>query len=181
MRLACVLVLLATGTANADRMPVLSLGGAVDMRFHGQTWDHAANKDEDPSVFGDTRLTLAFEDRPMPMLPRGVVAAQGRLVPELFVGAALGERLGEAYAGAGVRGELALASWKMRTSMYVAARGLVIGSPRDAAGEFALGQYILLRGATRFGWEGGAVVRPRDRQGGHGLDAIARLYVGWSI
>ena len=30
MRLACVLVLVATGTANADRIPVLSLGGAMD-------------------------------------------------------------------------------------------------------------------------------------------------------
>ncbi len=173
-------ILLAAGTASADRIPVLSVGGAMDLHFHGTTWDYAANKDENPTAFVDTRLTLAFED-PIPTLPRGAIGAQARLVPELLLGAELGSDRGEAYVGAGVRGEIALISWKMRTSMYAAARGFVIGSPRDAASEFALGQYIMLRGATRFGWEGAAVIRPNDRDGTHELDAVARLYVGWQI
>ena len=39
----------------------------------------------------------------------------------------------------------------------------------------------MLRNMTRIGVEGGAMVRPEDRDGNHELDVVMRLYVGWRI
>lgn len=170
-------IVLASATASADRTAVLSVGGVMDMRFSGHTWDQA-NKQDTPDLFAGPRVTLAFEDPLLPKTPKGKVAADARLVPELLAGALLGSTLGEGYGGAGLRGELDLASWKARLGMYVAARGLVIGSHRNATAELALGEYIQITDKTRFGWEGAALVRPQDREGDHELDCLVTMYVG---
>ena len=74
-----------------------------------------------------------------------------------------------------------MAGPKARAGFYIAGRGLVNGAHRDAAGEFVIGDYIMLPRMARVGVEGGAMVRPQDRDGNHELDAVMRLYVGWRI
>jgi hypothetical protein len=180
MRAAAAVIVLASSTAWADRSPVISIGGLMDIRFLGHDW-HEANKQDTPLIAGGPRLTLTFEDPLMPKTPKGTARAQARLVPELFAGAFLGATLGEAYAGAGVRGELALAAPKARLGMYIAARGLAIGLHRDGAAEFAIGEYIQITDRFRFGWEGAAVVRPQDRNGDRELDCLVNFYGGWRL
>lgn len=176
-------LLLATGTARAERVPIITLGGTLDMRFAAPTWQVAETK-QTPDVFGGMQVTLAFEDKPLPLTPRGKVAGEGRLVPELIAGFVSSDRYAEGYVGAGVRAEVHVAGPKVNAGFYIAGRGLVIGAHHDAAGEFVIGDYIMLphmTRMTRFGVEGGAVVRPEDRDADHELGVVARLYVGWRI
>lgn len=177
---AAVVATVAPGTARADRIPVLTLGGTIDFRFTAPTWD-AAEKKQTPDPFGGAQLTLAFEDAPLPLTAWGHVAAEGRLVPELIVGELGNSEYAEGYVGAGVRAEIHMAGPKARAGFYVAGRGLVIGAHRDSAAEFVVGDYILLKSMTRIGVEGGAMVRPQDRDGNHELDATMRVYVGWKL
>lgn len=174
------LATLAPGTAHADRVPIITLGGTLDMRFAGKTWD-AAEAKQQPDVFGGGQLTLAFEDRPLPLTPYGTATAEGRLVPELIAGIVSSDRYAEGYIGAGVRAELHVAGPKARAGFYIAGRGLVIGANRDSAAEFVVGDYIMGPKMIRFGVEGGAMIRPEDRDGNHSLDCTARLYVGWRL
>ena len=181
MRAAAVaVILLASGTALADRGTVLAVSGIMDMRFGGHTWN-AANTVDTPTLFGGTRVTLTFEDPQLPKTPKGKVAAQLRLVPELFGGVALGSQLGEGYAGAGVRGEIHMASWKARLGMYTAARGVVIGGNRNGEGEFAVGEYIQITDKYRFGWEAALVVRPQDREDDKELGCLVNMYIGTKL
>ena len=180
MRVAAIVIVLASATAWADRTPVVSVGGLMDLRFLGNDWSQA-NEQEEPAISAGPRVTLTFEDALMPRTPKGTARAQLRLVPELFAGAFFGSEVGEAYAGAGVRGELALAAPKARLGMYFAARGLVIGLHRDGAGEFAVGEYLQITDHFRFGWEGAAVVRPQDRNGDRELDCLVNMYAGWRL
>jgi hypothetical protein len=180
MRAALGLLGLMAGTAHADRVPIVTLRGTLDLRFAAPTWNVAENKQQ-PDVFGGAQLTLAFEDRPLPLTPYGKVAGEGRLVPELIVGALSGDRYAEGYIGAGVRAELHMAGPKARAGFYIAGRGLVIGANRDSAAEFVAGDYIMGPNMMRFGVEGGAMIRPEDRNGNHELDVTMRLYVGWRI
>jgi hypothetical protein len=178
MRAIAVLVVLASGSAWADRAPVWTIGGVIDLRFVGHTWD-SANKQDTPTVAAGPRVMLTFEDPLLPKPPKGKVSADARLVPELFAGANFDATVGEGYAGAGVRGEIDIASWRARLAMYMSARGFVIGLHRDGAGEFAVGEYIHLADHFRFGWEAAAVVRPQDREGDRELDCDVTMYVGW--
>jgi hypothetical protein len=175
-----LVLVLGTGTARAERIPVISLGGTIDFRFTAPSWD-AAQKKQTPEVFGGAQLTLAFEDAPLPLTAWGHVAAEGRLVPELIVGELGNTEYAEGYLGAGLRAEIHMAGPKARAGFYVAGRGLVIGAHRDSAAEFVIGDYLLLRNMTRIGVEGGAMVRPDDRDGNHELDATMRVYVGWRL
>jgi hypothetical protein len=68
----------------------------------------------------------------------------------------------------------------MRTAIYTAARAEVIGKHQDGAAELVLGEYLWLPHGGRFGWEGGALIRPHDRAGQRELDAVITVYVGWS-
>jgi hypothetical protein len=178
MRAAAIVIVLASATAWADRTPVISVGGVMDLRFRGDDWKQA-NEQDKPSIAGGPRVTLTYEDALMPKTPMGTARAQLRLVPELFAGAFLGSDVGEAYAGAGLRGELALAAPRARLGMYLAARGLVIGLHRDGAGELGAGEYIQITDTLRLGFEGAAVVRPQDRGGDRELDCLVDVYVGW--
>jgi hypothetical protein len=180
MRAAALVIVLASGTAWADRTPVVAIGGVMDLRFLGHDWDQA-NKQQQPDISAGPRVTLTFEDPLPPKPPKGTANAEGRLVPELFAGAFFGANIGEGYAGAGLRGELMLAAPKARLGMYIAARGFAIGLHRDGAGEFAVGEYIQITDKLRFGWEGAAVVRPQDRNGDRELDCLVNAYVGWRL
>ncbi|MBV8760478.1 MAG: hypothetical protein JO257_24515 [Deltaproteobacteria bacterium] len=180
MRAAIAVLLVTTGTSYADRIPVITLGGTIDFRFTSPTWD-AAEKKQTPDAFGGAQLTLSFEDAPLPLTQWGHVAGEARLVPELIVGELGNDQYAEGYVGAGLRGEIHMAGPKARAGFYTAARGLIIGAHRDSAAEFVIGDYILLKSMTRIGVEGGAMVRPQDRDGNHELDATMRVYVGWRL
>ena len=182
MRGALIALVLTTaaGTARADRIPGLTLGGTLDFRFTAPTWD-AAEKQQTPDAFGGLQATLSFEDAPLPLTPWGHVSAEGRLVPELIIGELGNNQYAEGYLGAGLRAEIHMAGPKARAGFYTAARGLVIGANRDSAAEFVVGDYVLVKSMTRIGVEGGAMVRPSDRDGNHELDATMRVYVGWRL
>jgi hypothetical protein len=191
MRASLAVVALAlAGPAHADRhnsVATVELAAIGDARATGPTWGATAERDVAP--WGGSRLTLSFEDAPLAVPPPGLSAHDTRLVPELFAGFLANDIKAEGMLGAGVRGELALASHRrsspVRIVMYVAARADVIGKHRDGAGEAAIGEYILLGdGSTRFGWEGGAMMRPRPHavaSRSHELDALMSIYLGWAL
>jgi hypothetical protein len=184
MKIGLALLLLSS-TAYADRAGVWSLGVTLDGRATGPDFSTTAEKEVNP--VGGARLTLGFEDPATPMPPAGLFEGEAGLVPELFVGFLADDTRAEGYIGAGLRGELRIASNRraanMRTAMYVAARGLVIGKDHDSATEFVLGTYVS-RGADRqrFGWEGGAMIRPRPQAPADQateLDALFSIYLSW--
>jgi hypothetical protein len=175
----------AAAPALADRSSVMQVGLTFDGRARGATWSDAGKKDVSP--VGGARVSLSFEDAPVPIPEPGFFSTDTRLVPELFAGFLSDDERAEGYIGAGLRGEVQLASnmrsVNMRTGIYVAARGMIIGKHQDPGAEFVIGEY-LERGAghCRFGWEGGALMRPRpdaapDKQ--RELGALISIYVGW--
>jgi hypothetical protein len=170
-------------TASADPSTVISIGATIDGRGTGATYDLAARTPARP--LAGARLTLSFDDALLPVPPPGLIDHDFRLVPELFAGFLADEHRAEGMIGAGLRGELALASHRhgfaIRTAIYTAARGVVIGEHQDPAAELVLGEYVTIGHTTaRVGWEGGAMIRPRDRAGDRELDAVLTCYVGWS-
>ncbi len=177
MRPLLVVAVLAA-TAHADTLTVVDVGVTGDMRAHAHSFDATANAQEHPAA--GLRLTLSFERPPLVYVDHPMTEA--RLVPELFIGALGDERIGEGYIGAGARLEGAIAGrpGRMSGGVYLAGRGLVIGSHHDSAAELAIGEYCLVRGGRRIGWETGAMLRPRDHEGRHELDALVTLYVGWN-
>jgi hypothetical protein len=129
---------------------------------------------------------LAFEPAPLPIPPNGLVDHDFRLVPELVAGVYSDDTRAEGFIGSGLRGEIQIASHlraPLRTGIYASARALVIGKHQDVAAELAIGEYLSFgRGTKRFGWEGGAIVRPRpyaSTEQSHELDAVATVYFGW--
>jgi hypothetical protein len=178
------LVIAAPLAARADRGTVLTVGLTGDGRASGETFANAGRTDV--RLLAGARLTVSFEDPPLAMPPPGDIAAEVRLAPELLTGFLADDVHAEGYVGAGVRGELWLASHRrsvgMRTAVYAAARAIVIGGHRDGAVEAAIGEYLSFRGGSRFGWEGGALIRPRAdaaEPGPRELDALVTIYVGW--
>jgi hypothetical protein len=181
MRAPALVIVLASSAAWADRTPVVAVGGVMDLRFRGEDYQ-AAQQQQDPDIAAGPRIMLTFENAPVPLTAaRGKVAVDARLVPELFGGAFFGSNLGEAYAGAGLRGELQMATWKARLGSYFAPRGFVIGRDRNAAAEFAVGEYVQLTDKLRLGWEGAAVVRLANREGDKEVDCLVNLYAGWRL
>jgi hypothetical protein len=175
-------VVLAAAAAPARADTVVSLGGTIDARAAAPTFSAAGSADA--SFLAGARLTLGFEEPPMPMPPVDAVSYRLRLVPELFAGFLSDSAHAEGYLGAGLRTEMAFASNRravdLRVAFYAAARGLVIGEDHDGAIELVVGEW-LSHGPDRcrFGWEAGAMIRPRadglpdDRE----LDAVMSLYV----
>jgi hypothetical protein len=163
--------------AHADTITVVDVGATIDARAHARTFDDTATAR--PHPVGGLRLTLSFERPPLVYVDHVVV--QGRIVPELLVGMLADDKLAEGYLGAGLRLEGAFAARPRRMSgaVYLAGRGIAIGRHQDGAGELAVGEYCLMGGARRVGWEAGAIVRPHDRDGRFELDAMLSLYVGW--
>ncbi len=185
MKLAVIAAaLLAAAPAHADRDTAVVVGATLVARATGATFA-AANK-ADIRWLGGGRLTLSFDDPPPPIPPPGHLGFDARLAPELLAGFIADDVHAEGYAGAGLRGELWLASanrrFHMRTAAYAAARALVIGDHRDGAVELVVGGYLSFAGHRRFGWEGGAVIRPRAGVPvgeARELDALVSIYVGW--
>lgn len=179
-------LLFVASTASADRSTVVSLGLTGDARATGATYSDAGSSNVTDFLAG-ARLSLGFEDAPLAIPPPGLFVTEARLVPELFTGFLADDTHAEGYVGAGARLEGDIASnvrdVNMRTGIYVAGRGLVIGGHQDAAAELAIGEWLERGGKRgRFGWEGSVVMRPRtwdsaDRQ--RELNALFSIYVGW--
>jgi hypothetical protein len=193
-----ILAMGVAAPAFADRSAVPEIGIMLWGRSSAATFSEAGNKSGVQPMPG-LSLVVGYEDAPMAVPAPGEIGTDLRLVPELVAGVVADDRHGEGYVGAGLRGELHLASarrgFEMRTSIYTAVRAIVIGENRDGAAELLIGEYLLRRSGVRFGWEGGALIRPRaDRSGqepgaigsmtrgrsdDRELDAIAAIYVGW--
>jgi hypothetical protein len=185
VRLASITAaLLAAAPARADRDTAVVIGATLVARSTAATFSAAGKADV--RMLGGGRLTLSFEDPPPPIPPPEAIEVDMRLVPELLAGFIADDVHAEGYVGAGLRGELWLASarrgFRMRTAMYTAARAIVIGEHQDGAAELAIGEYLSFSGHRRFGWEVGVVIRKR---GGvpageaRELDALVSIYVGW--
>lgn len=181
MRAILALVLLSS-TAYADRSGVWSLGVTGDARATGPDFGTAAHNPA--TLVAGARLTLAFEDTPMPIPAGDWYTSDTSIVPELVAGFLADDTRAEGYVGAGARLEIRLASNRrganQHTSLYGAARAIVIGKHQDSATEFAIGSF-LSRGADRrrLGWEFGVMTRPQDRDQQHELDALLTLYTSW--
>ncbi len=183
--LALAALALLAGPARADRSTVMTLGTTLDGRARGPTYGDAGN--QDVHWLGGVQFGLGFEEEPLAIPPPGYFVHDTRLVPELLVGFLADDTRAEGYIGGGLRGELVLASNKrdanMRTAIYLAGRGIVIGKHQDPGAEFVFGQYLERGGhSCRIGWEGGLMLRPRpydapDRQ--RELDALLTIYTGW--
>lgn len=179
------LVAIAT-PALADRSTIATIGVTGDARASGPSYSVAA-ADNTKALVG-ARVALAWEDAPLPIPPPTLFASDVRLVPELLAGFVADDVHAEGMLGAGLRGEVQLASNRhgvaMRTGLYTAGRAMIIGRHRDAAGEFVIGEYLMFGARTRFGWEGGAMVRPKPwakPERAHEVDAVLTVYVGWPL
>jgi hypothetical protein len=189
-RMRSFLVLASLGalasTASADRSTVMSVGLTGDARANGASYSDAGGSPVSGLLAG-ARLSLTFEDAPVAIPPPGLIDHDARIVPELFAGFLANDVHAEGYVGAGARLEAQLASnmrrANLRTGIYVAGRGVIIGKHQDGALELALGEYLEHgAGRTRFGWEAAVMMRPRndaaaDRD--HELDALVSIYLGW--
>jgi len=169
--------------AFADRSATPEIGIALWGRSTASTFSEAGNKSGVQPMPGLV-VVVGYEDSPMAVPAPGEIATDLRLVPELVGGVVADDRHAEGYVGAGLRGELHLASarrgFEMRTAIYSAVRGIAIGENRDGAAEIVIGEYLIRRSGVRFGWEGGALIRPRaERSSDRELDAIMAIYVGW--
>jgi hypothetical protein len=178
--LAPLALLTASTPALADDT-VMTLGLTGDMRAHARTF--SATEDAKASPELGARITFAFEQSPLELPPDPFVATDARLAPELLAGFLANDKRAEGFLGAGVRGELQIANGhrRSRMAMYTAARAIVIGKHQDGGVEFVIGGYILGRGTSRFGWEGGAMLRPHasaEPARSHEVDAMLTLYVG---
>jgi hypothetical protein len=181
-RTLAVIVLVAAAPAHADRSPVLEVGAVLDGRSTATTFDQAGK--QEVRLLAGAQLVVGFEDAPLAIPAPGEIDADLRLVPELIAGFVADDRHGEGYVGGGLRGELHFASnrrgYRMRTVAYTAARAIAIGENRDGAVELVLGEYLYMSRDRRFGWEGGALIRPRaERSDERELDAVVSIYVGW--
>src|SRR2546430_14415191 len=109
MRSSLVLVLvLVSSTAHADRTGVWSLGVTGDARATGADFS-AASQSSSSFVYG-ARVTLGFEDAPLPMPQGDMYVSDGALVPELLAGFLADDTRAEGYIGAGLRARLRFAS-----------------------------------------------------------------------
>jgi hypothetical protein len=179
----CVLAM--SSVAHADRAVVDTISVTTDIRAHGHTFSEA-NDSKDVSVLGGARLTLTFEQPAI--APRATRGANFdfRLVPELFTGALADAKHAEGYLGAGVRGELHVASRRDATAArvvsYVPVRAILIGGHQDPAVEFGIGQYFPLRDHRRVGYECTGMLRKRPDGApaeARELDMLLSVFVGW--
>ncbi len=178
--LVVAILVVATGSARADRTTIVTVGGLLDVR------EQPGDGPPKPSILtGGARLTLAW-DRPFVAMPTApdAHAISARLVPELFVGFLTDDTRAVADLGAGLRGELQVATSegpRLRVGFYAFARGLVYGEHRDPAGEFGIGEYFPVGRGMRFGFDGGLVVRHDSTAMGNPPEALVHCYIGWVL
>jgi hypothetical protein len=184
VRSSLIVLALLAAPAFADRSPTFELGLTGEVRSQGDSFS-AASSSQDLATLAGLQLVVGFERPPLEIPPPGGLFHELRLVPELLAGFVADSSHAEGYAGAGLRGELQLAvnrKAQMRIAMYVAARAIAIGAHQDGAAEFVVGEYLSLDRRHRFGWEGGAMLRPRSdvpADEARELDTVLTIYYGW--
>jgi hypothetical protein len=182
VKLAIVAVLLSSATAFADRQMVTTIGATFAATSYA---DNTQTTDLD----GGARITLSFEDAPLPIAPAGLLLHETRLVPELFAGFYMNDVRARSQVGAGLRGEVWLsrrgaddnAGFHMRMAAYLAARAKISGPDAKPGAEFMLGEYILTDHGCRFGWEGGiGLIKRTDLDSGASpeLEALVNVFIG---
>jgi hypothetical protein len=179
VRSVVIVALLVAAPASADRSAAISLGLLGDARSTGDSFS-AAGGSHDVSLLGGMIGIVSFEHAPLAVPPLGEIATDLRLSPELLAGFLADDVHAEGMVGAGLRGELAIAANRraaVRTTMYAAARAVVIGKHRDGAAQLMFGEYLTLANDNRFGWEGGVMLRPTDTA--RELDTLVNIYFGW--
>gem|GEM_PF-2991046 len=184
--LIAVAVLASLGSgplAYAERSTVMWFGGTfAATSFANET----AN---DPSINGGARFALTFEDAPLTTPGTNLFDFDTRLVPELFAGFYTNDTRIRGQLGAGLRAEIQLARGRsgdgfmkspMRLAMYLAVRAKLSGPESKPGGEFMVGEYVIAKSGTRFGYEGGLGVVKRDDLDparSPELEAIATVFV----
>jgi len=181
--LAAVVIAAAAAPAHADRSTHVLVGITGTARGTGASFDEAAHAEA--RFLGGARLTLSFDDAPLVAPPPGHLRFDTRLAPELLAGFLTDDQRADGFVGAGLRAELWMASashrFRMRTAAYAAARAIAIGDHHDGAAELVIGEYLIFAGGSRFGWEGGAVIRRRNEVAAgeaRELDALVTIYIG---
>lgn len=183
------LLAVLAGTASAEeRSTSVNVGGIGIMQTSGETDD-----DFDLPILeavGGIRGTLSWETRPLPYPDQPGYNVGVALVPELIAGALVVEdsNRAEGLLGAGVRGELKIAQFKKgllkisaKGSIYLAARGMVVGKDRDVILEGVFGEYIYLGNRPlRLGFELGVTRRYSDVMDHDAAGGLLQVYLGWS-
>jgi hypothetical protein len=155
---AAVGILLASTYAHADeRAATINLAASAGSYQSTQTDGYTVVT---PGLMFGSRVTFAWEHAPLDYPESGIRRAF-ELVPELFGGGFVKQEEGraEAFLGAGVRADIKIANrgqffgTSARGSVYLAARGLIVGEQRTPHLEFALGQFFLFRKTSRVGYE----------------------------
>jgi hypothetical protein len=183
---AAVAMVAAAGDARADeRRTAVSLGFVVGAQSQPQPLDGTGSLGQG---FGGPRLTLGFEDPPLPYPAQPGSAVDTCLVPELIAGAFLSDALLEGMIGVGLRGELRLSQKQqgllrvtMRGVFYAAARALVVGDGHDFFGELVFGEHILLGRAARVGFSIGGMRRAAGGMDGAQTGIVGQVYLGWQL
>ncbi|MBA2542034.1 MAG: hypothetical protein H0V17_20510 [Deltaproteobacteria bacterium] len=133
------------------------------------------------------RVTLAWEDAPLPYPDRRGYNVGVALVPELIAGGLIHDDRAEALIGAGLRAELRISQREggllrinCKSAIYVAARGMVIGENRDVLTEVVFGDYIYLGSPLRLGFEVGVTKRHVDQMDLDPTGMMVGFYLGWA-
>jgi len=185
LQIAGAALAMTASAARADeRRTTVSLGVVVG----AQSQPQAGSTSGIGSGFGGPRVTLAWEEPPLPYPQQPGYAVDAGIVPEIVTGAFLSSDYGEAMLGVGLRGELRLSQRQqglfrisMRGVFYAAARAIVVGDQRDFFGELVFGEYILWKRAGRIGLDVGGMRRSSVGVDGAQIGIVGQLYLGWQL
>ncbi|HVK78163.1 MAG TPA: hypothetical protein VM734_32880 [Kofleriaceae bacterium] len=184
-----VLALVIGGPAAAaadDRLVVGALHGSVGV---GGPLDSPYTEVDGPEeAVLQARGVVSWEPAAVPYpLERGF-ALDGRVVPELMLGALFVEDGRDEYIGGGVRFEAGFAQTRMgllqvsaRGGFYLAARGgLLANRDRTPIGELAVGEYFWIGAGGRLGFELGVTAVADDRDDAPVIDGTVVARVPWN-
>jgi hypothetical protein len=170
----------ATGVA-AGRATSITVGGLGMMQEGPDEVEHIVD------TASGMRVTLAWENAPLPYPDRRGYNVGVALVPELIAGALFHEDRGEALIGAGLRGEFQISQREggllrinAKSALYIAARGMVVGEKRDVITEAVFGDYIYLGSPLRLGFEVGVTKRHSDAMELDPVGLMIGFFLGWA-
>jgi len=203
--LAVVVFLGASGLAHADdRSMFITVGGTAGAMGHSESnsgsYDMYPVADgggaytyQEPYSLVGPRITLSWEHAPLPLPAAPGYRFAGSIVPELLGGSFIEDVRAEGYVGAGVRAELKMAQREQgllkisaRGAMYLAGRGMVVGSDRDAILELGFGEYLGgFSKWTRVGFEFDVITRDRkndtmEATSGREVGGLFQFYIGFA-
>ena len=183
-----VLALLAGSASAEERSAAVNVGGVGILQGTGETDDDFGVPALETA--GGVHATLAWEAKPLRYPDRPGYNVGVALVPELIAGALVVDdsNLAEGLIGAGVRGELKISQREKglfkisaKASIYLAARGMVVGKDREPILEGVFGEYFYLGNRPlRLGVEVGVTRRYSDAMDRDSAGAVMQLFLGWA-